>query len=134
MKAPNGEFDTPVWRLFDLRKRGHAEVTAMSTYRIDPRKQFSKRLAWWTALFWFFYMTWLSVIMILEPSAALYTVYMGLIVTVVMTLNVWAYTKNSIYEKGAFALLNKTEIEIGIKNKAWSSKEEDSADEGGGNG
>lgn len=88
----------------------------MGNYRMDPRKQFSKRLAWWTALFWFFYMTWLSVLMMMAPDAALYTVYMGLIVTAVMILNVWAYTKNSIYEKGALALLNKTEIELSLKN------------------
>lgn len=99
----------------------------MGTYRIDPRRQFSKRLAWWTALFWFFYMTWLSVIMILEPSSALYTVYMGLITTAVMILNVWAYTKNSIYEKGAFALLNKTEIELSLKS--GNGKKKDSEDE-----
>ena len=53
--------------------------------------------------------------MILAPETAIYTVYMGIIVTVVMTLNVWAYTQNSIYEKGAFAMLNKMQIEIGLK-------------------
>ena len=86
----------------------------MGNYHIDPKKQFSKRLARWTAVFWFFYMTWLSTIMLLQPQAALYTVYMGIIVTVVMILNIWAYTKNSIYEKGAYALLDKTRIELGL--------------------
>ena len=86
----------------------------MGNYRIDPKKQFSKRLARWTAVFWFFYMPWLSTIMLLQPQAARYTVYMGIIVTVVMILNIWAYTKNSIYEKGAFALLDKTRIELGL--------------------
>jgi len=34
-----------------------------------------------------------------------------------MILNVWAYTRNSIYEKGVFAMLDKARIEIGLKNK-----------------
>ena len=99
--------------------------------QIDPQKQFSKWLARWTAFFWFLYMTWLTVIMILQPVAALYTVYMGIIVTVVMVLNVWAYTKNSIYEKGVLAMLNKTQIEIGLKNgkQNVSGEEGNDADE-----
>lgn len=84
--------------------------------RIDPRQQFSKKLAWWTAVFWFFYMTWLSVIVYLQPTAAMYCVYMGINVTAVMLLNVWAYTKNSVYEKGALALLDKTKIELSMGN------------------
>lgn len=87
----------------------------MNNYRIDPRKQFSKRLARWTSLFWFCFMAWLSVLMLLQPSAALYCVYMAIIATAVMILNVWAYTRNSIYEKGVFAMLDKARIEIGIK-------------------
>lgn len=88
----------------------------MNNFRIDPRKQFSKRLARWTSLFWFFYMTWLSVLFILAPITAQYCVYMGTIVTVVMIVNVWAYTKNSVYEKACFAMLDKTRIEVGLKN------------------
>lgn len=87
----------------------------MNNFRIDPRKQFSKRLARWTSLFWFAFMAWLSVLMLLQPSAALYCVYMGIIATAVMILNVWAYTRNSIYEKGVFAMLDKARIEIGVK-------------------
>ena len=114
----------------------------MGNYRIDPKKQFSKKLAKWTAVFWFFYMTWLSVIVWMQPQAALYCVYMGINVTVVMVLNVWAYTKNSIYEKGAFALLDKTRMELSLKtggpakeNKEGDSNEEsDMTGEEGGNG
>ena len=99
----------------------------MGEIRIDPRKQFSKKLARWTAVFWFLFMTWLSVIFLLAPESALYCVYMGIIVTVVMIVNVWAYTQNSIYEKAAFAMLDKARIEIGLKNssKEVSSHEED---------
>ena len=111
----------------------------MGNYRIDPRKQFSKRLARWTAVFWYFYMMWLSVIVYLRPEAALYCVYMGILVTLVMLLNVWAYTNNSIYEKGVFAMLDKAKIDlklsglskttVGDSNK---SEDDDSADEGEG--
>ena len=93
----------------------------MGEIRIDPRKQFSKKLARWTAVFWFFFMTWLSVLFLLTPGSALYCVYMGIIVTVVMIVNVWAYTQNSIYEKAAFAMLSKAKIEIGLKNTPGSS-------------
>lgn len=88
----------------------------MGNNRIDPAKQFSKHLARWTAFFWFLYMAWLSVLLLLRPEAAMYAVYMGIIATAVMVLNVWAYTKNSIYEKGALALLDKTRIELNLKN------------------
>lgn len=107
----------------------------MSNYRVDPRKQFSKRLARWTSIFWFFYMTWLSVIIYLKPESALYCVYMGILVTSVMLLNVWAYTKNSIYEKGVFAMLDKTKLSLSIGGKSSeSSADETEEEEGGGNG
>ena len=93
---------------------------------IDPAKQFSKRLARWTAIFWFFYMTWLSVILLLQPQAAMYSVYMGILVTAVMIVNVWAYTRNSVYEKGVFAMLDKTRIELSLKNGKTNSMTEES--------
>lgn len=96
----------------------------MDNYRIDPKKQFSKKLARWTAVFWFVYMTWLSVILLLQPAAALYSVYMGIIATAVMILNVWAYTKNSIYEKGVFAMLDKAKIEMNLSNTGESDQTE----------
>ena len=105
--------------------------------KIDPKKQFSKKLARWTAVFWFLFMTWLSVLFMLEPASALYCVYMGIIVTAVMILNVWAYTRNSIYEKGVFAMLDKARIEVGLKNGGGAEDnddEEDSVSEEGGNG
>lgn len=89
----------------------------MNNIRIDPKKQFSKKLARWTSVFWFLFMIWLSVLMLLQPATALYCVYMSIVVTAVMILNVWAYTRNSIYEKSVFAMLDKARIEIGLKNK-----------------
>lgn len=106
----------------------------MENQRIDPRKQFSKKLARWTAVFWFLYMTWLSVLLFLQPGSAMYSVYMGIIATAVMILNVWAYTRNSIYEKGVFAMLDKARIELSLKQKGSESDEEVPVTEEGGNG
>lgn len=106
----------------------------MENQRIDPRKQFSKKLARWTAVFWFLYMTWLSVLLLLQPGSAMYSVYMGIIATAVMILNVWAYTRNSIYEKGVFAMLDKARIELSLKQKGSESDEEVPVTEEGGNG
>ena len=104
----------------------------MSDIRIDPKKQFSKRLARWTAVFWFLYMAWISVIMLLQPDTALYVFYMSIVISVVMIVNVIAYTSNSIQEKILFALLNKTSMEINIggkKNKGISDHPLDTSDE-----
>lgn len=98
----------------------------MGRYRIDPKKQFSKKLARWTSVFWFLFMSWLSALLLLQPAAALYCVYMAIIATAVMILNVWAYTRNSIYEKGVFAMLDKARIEL----KLGSGKSADGADDG----
>ena len=101
---------------------------------IDPKKQFSKKLARWTAVFWVVFMTWLSVLFLLVPESAIYCVYMGIIVTAVMILNVWAYTRNSIYEKGVFAMLDKARIEIGLKNGNREDADDEEMTEEGGNG
>ena len=96
--------------------------------RVDPRKQFSKRLARWTAIFWFLYITWLSVIMIIEPSAGTFAVYMGIICTVVMIVSVVSYTHNSVMEKMALAMLDKAKIELSL------GKPTEEEEEGGENG
>ena len=97
----------------------------MGSVRIDPRKQFSKKLARWTAVFWFLFMTWLSVIMLMVPAAALYCVYMGCLVTAVMIFMTVAYTHNSVAEKMAFAMLDKARIEIGLKGAGGSTEGEE---------
>ena len=100
--------------------------------RMDPRKQFSKRLARWTAIFWFAFMAWLSAILVLQPSASLYAVYMGIIVTVVMIINVVSYTRNSIVEKAILGMIDKTKLEVSIGKGSGSNEE--TVTEGGGNG
>ena len=118
-----------------------AKETGNQIGSTDHKNQFSKRLARWTAVFWFLFMSWLSVIFILEPMTAMYNVYMGIIATIVMIVNVWAYTKNSIYEKSVLAMLDKTRLELSLKagrkesSQAMEGNTDEEADEeGGGNG
>ena len=115
----------------------------MKTYQIDPKKQFSKRLARWTAVFWFCFLIWLSIILVIEPDAALFSVYMGIIVTVVMIVNLWTYYSNSVKEKEIFGLIEKKRIElefgpakiaIGNNIKGGEENEESNLTEEGGNG
>ena len=106
----------------------------MAEYRIDPKKQFSKRLARWTAVFWFVYMTWISVVMLLEPSTATYVFYMSIVISIVMIVNVLAYTHNSVVEKLAFMALSKAKLQVnigGTASKGSDGNEEDLTEEGG---
>jgi len=77
------------------------------------------------------YLSWLSAVMLLEPSTAMYVFYMSIVVSVVMIINVVSYTANSIQEKILFALLNKTQIELNIGRKSSSSSEENGEEDGG---
>ena len=103
---------------------------------IDPRQQFSKWLARWTAVFWFAYLTWLSIVMIIRPETALYCIYMGAMVTIVMIFMTVAYTRNSVAEKMALTLLDKTKLELTLGNnqKGGEADEESSVTEGESNG
>ena len=115
------------------------EVIRMGDIRIDPKKQFSKRLARWTAVFWFAYLTWLSILMMMEPSVGQYCFFMSIVVSIVMMANVILYTINSVTEKRIFGMLEKTQIELsfGPAKVAIGKKEGDSDEEmteEGGNG
>ena len=92
----------------------------MARVTVDPREQFSKKLAKWSSIFWFFYMTLLAVEAVLEPKAADAAVYMGIAVSIVMIVNVWAYTRNSIYEKAMYAAKDLEKIKL-----TWKGKEDD---------
>jgi len=104
----------------------------MGNYRIDPKKQFSKRLARWTAIFWFVYMLWLSVLMLLQPQVALYCFYMSIVVSVVMMINVISYSANSITEKRIFGMLDRAKIEVkfGPAKISLGDNEEETEPEG----
>jgi len=99
-------------------------------HKIDPRQQFSKWLARWTAVFWFFYLIYLATICIFQPDVADAVVYLTLIVSVVMVVNVWAYTRNSIYEKAILAGANFKEIKFTWKKKEPEQEEEECEDVG----
>ena len=90
--------------------------------RVNPREQFSKKLAGRAEWFWFFYMLVLAAVMVLQPDSALPAVYLGIMVTGVMIVSVFAYTKNSIDEKWFYWL---AEIAKAVSGK----KQEDSAEE-----
>ena len=82
----------------------------MSERRIDPKQQFSKKLAWYTMLFWFFYMIYLETMMTLVPSIGIPNVILAGFVTVTMFGSVYAYTGNSKYEKGLYATVQMAQI------------------------
>lgn len=75
----------------------------MAEYRIDPRKQFSKKLAGRAEWFWFFYMTLMAGLVAYQPVAWVAAVVLASLVTAVMITSVLAYTNNSMYEKGLYA-------------------------------
>lgn len=81
----------------------------------DPKQQFSKWLARSGAVYWIIFLTLLLILMYLRPEVATSCVYLAVIVSVVMIFHVWAYTRNSTYEKGLLALLDKTRLELNAK-------------------
>ncbi len=90
----------------------------------DPQKQFSKWLARWSAIFWFGYLLLMAVVLIIQPVAADAALYLGITASVVMIVNVWAYTRNSIYEKAFRAGVK----EMGKLRITWKKTESDSAE------
>ncbi len=76
----------------------------MANRKIEQREQFSKKLAKWSSIFWFFYLTVLAVVLIVEPNSSDASVYMCITVSIVMIVNVYAYTRNSTYEKALYAM------------------------------
>lgn len=110
----------------------------MNNFRIDPKKQFSKRLARWTAVFWFAYMLLLLALMYLQPSVAEYCFYISIVASVVMMINVISYSINSITEKRIFGMLDKAKIEVQLGPAKVSlgndGDEDDATEEGGSNG
>lgn len=107
----------------------------MATQKIDPRKQFSKKLAGRTAWFWFFYMTLMAVLVGYRPEAYAAAIMLAALTTVVMVTSVLAYTDNSKYEKGLYApnqIAKNAKINFG---EAFSGKDKATEEEGeGGNG
>ena len=101
----------------------------------DPAKQFSKWLARSGAVYWICFMSALLVLMYLRPEVSNACVYLAVIVSIVMIIHVWAYTKNSVYEKGLLAMLDKTRMQLSLgevkDEKTEESGEESEASEDG---
>lgn len=122
----------------------------MKQFQFDPKKQFSKRLARYGAVFWGLYLLIIAVLIYFQPETAIACVYLVLIVTANKMLDTWAYTKNSTYEKGLTAMLERTKMELSLKGIGSSTAAGDGSrkakgddddeeevseeDEGGGNG
>lgn len=98
-------------------------------FTYDPRKQFSKWLARSSSWFWFIYLILLAGLIAFRPETANAIIYIILIVSAVMIFHVWAYTRNSTYQKGIEAMLSKTKMELSLKNEPAKSDEEESSDE-----
>ena len=91
---------------------------------VNPKDQFSKWLAKSGAIYWIFFHTLLAVLMYLRPEVANACVYLSIIISIVMIIHVWAYTRNSIYEKGLLAMLDKVKMELSL-GKIAKRKEND---------
>lgn len=92
--------------------------------RMDPKEQFSKKLATWTARFWFLFMLIAAAICVWVPGAADAAVYLAICASVIMLINVWAYTRNSVYEKAILAGMEKAKFGL-----TWKRTEENPGDE-----
>lgn len=100
----------------------------------DPRKQFSKWLARYGAIFWGFYLLVIAFLIYAQPSAAISCVYLALIVTANKALDTISYTDNSKTEKILLAGLERTKMELTLKAATEKAEAEEEEEEGGGNG
>lgn len=80
--------------------------------RMNPKEQFSKKLATWTAQFWFLYMMVAAAICVWAPGSADAAVYLAICASVIMLINVGAYTRNSVYEKAILAGMEKARFAL----------------------
>ena len=96
----------------------------MGGRKMDPKKQFSKWLARYGAIFWGAYLLIVAALIAYRPEAAISCVYLALIVTANKALDTWAYTRNSTYEKWLLAVLDKTKLELGLKAGDGEAKAE----------
>ena len=96
---------------------------------MDPRKQFSKWLARYGAIFWGVYLLVIALLIWSQPEAAMACVWLALIVTANKMIDTWAYTRNSIYEKSLLAMLEKTRMELRLDGEtgSWNATVQDGA-------
>lgn len=108
--------------------------------RIDPKEQFSKRLASRIVWFWMPYLVLLAAVVAYAPESATAVVVLAIVTTIVMITTVLAYTHNSEYDKGLYTLrmLEKLKLSWSINKKIPSDESsditEEDIEEGGENG
>lgn len=103
--------------------------------RIDPRQQFSKWLAKSSAWLYNMYLPALLAVICIRPEAATACVYLAIIVSFVRIFDAGFYTKNSTTEKVLLTALDKTRLNLALRNGNTSKPEdEEDASDGGGNG
>lgn len=109
--------------------------------KAEQKEQFSKRLARFGAVAWGVFLSLVIVLVYFRPETAVACIYLVLVVTVNKMLDTWAYTRNSTYEKGLLAMLEKTKMEMTIKgigsntartrDVSEKGEEQDNCEEGG---
>ena len=105
----------------------------MAMKKPDPKDQFSKKLAKWSAWFWFVYMVLILAVLAFQPMTAEAIIWLAGITSFVMIVNIWAYTDNSIYDKAINAgvkIVGKFRF-FGKKDSSSDNEEEEGE---GGNG
>lgn len=91
---------------------------------VNPKQQFSKKLAGRCEWYWFAFLVIVAVLIALRPEAALYLFLTGLVVSVVMETAVLAYTHNSEWEKGLWYTMQTAKIRAAPKGGGTRIKEE----------
>ena len=103
----------------------------MAYGEIDPKKQFSKRLARFGAVVWGIYVFAVLALIAYRPEAAMACVWLTLIVTANKALDTVSYTKNSTTEKIILGALERTKLELGLKFGAGQSRKDEDGSESG---
>lgn len=83
---------------------------------VDPRKQFSKKLAARSEFFWFFFLVLLVALAYARPESITAVIALASLVTAEMITSVLAYTHNSEYEKGLYAANQMAKIKFNFKD------------------
>ncbi len=96
---------------------------------VNPKEQFSKKLAGRCEWYWFAFLVIVAVLIAFRPEAALYLFLCGLVVSVVMETAVLAYTDNSKWEKGLWYTMQTAKIRAGRKDGGDGKARGDDADD-----
>lgn len=105
----------------------------MAIKKVDPRHQFSKRLARYGAVVWGIYSFAVLALVAYRPEAAMAAVYLTTIMTLNKAWDTYNYNSNSKLEKILLAILDKTKMEINLnslKDKSVASNASNEEEEG----